>query len=110
MTKLTKITHQQITATLRGAGFAAARRTKRESRSGFHVTKCSPAVVCVEWIDWQDIGDRAARFADCIATLEAAGYTLCGNPGGRRVWDRDAAIAIANRSAIIGIARRATAK
>ena len=107
MSKLIRTNHQQVAAALRAAGFVSHKRTRRESRSGFKVNKCSPAVVCVEWMDWQDIGDRVERFAECVDALEAAGFVLCGNPAGRRVWDRNAAREIGERCGIIGVARRA---
>lgn len=107
MAQLIKTTHQQVAATLRAAGFVPHKHTRREARNGFKVTRCSPAVVCVDYKDWQDIGDRAEKFAACVDALEAAGYVLCGNPAGSRVWDRDQARAIGERCGIIGIARRA---
>lgn len=99
-------THPHVSATLRAAGFTPHRRTRRESRDGFRVSKCSAAVVCMEWMDHSDTGNRAERFEACITALEAAGFVLCGNPSGRRVWDRDEALAIGKRCGIIGIARR----
>lgn len=89
-----KLTTAQVVSVLRKAGLEAARRTSRERRSGFSVTKVNQKIVAVQYVDWENKGDRSEMFDKALAALKKKGYEFSHGMGSGRVFGDKAMPAI----------------
>ena len=89
-----KLSTAQVVGVLKKAGLMAAKRTSKERRSGFSVTKVNNKIAAVQYVDWENKGNRAEMFDKALGVLKKKGYTFSHGMGSNRVFGEKALTAI----------------